>query len=98
MLTSKGFTNDKTLSSVFDAVMVKGKTAEEIKQIWQQYFAAKDAVLPKEKFDLIRNGAQSCSGFLCALPLSSVGQSPGTYKYPDRSGSCSQRFDFISLP
>uniref|UniRef100_F6XIV8 ATP synthase mitochondrial F1 complex assembly factor 1 n=3 Tax=Equus TaxID=9789 RepID=F6XIV8_HORSE len=51
--------------------MVKDKTAEEIKQIWQQYFAAKDtvyAVIPEEKFDLIWNRAQSCPTFLCALP------------------------------
>ncbi|KAF4021829.1 hypothetical protein G4228_013159 [Cervus hanglu yarkandensis] len=53
----------KTLSSIFNIEMVKDKTAEEIKQIWQQYFAAKDtvyAVIPKEKFDLIWNRAQSC--------------------------------------
>ncbi|XP_023417571.1 ATP synthase mitochondrial F1 complex assembly factor 1 isoform X1 [Cavia porcellus] len=57
---SKGFTKDKTLSSIFNLEMVKDKTAEEIKQvekiiymsqtpsffvqIWQQYFAAKDTV------------------------------------------------------
>ncbi|GAB1288765.1 ATP synthase mitochondrial F1 complex assembly factor 1 [Apodemus speciosus] len=61
----------KTLSSVFNVEMVKDKTAEEIKQIWQQYFSAKDtvyAVIPKEKFDLIWNRAQSCPTFLCALP------------------------------
>ncbi|XP_062047236.1 ATP synthase mitochondrial F1 complex assembly factor 1 isoform X2 [Lepus europaeus] len=61
--TSRGFTKDKTLSSIFNIEMVKEKTAEEIKQIWQQYFAAKDtvfAVIPKEKFDLIWNRAQSC--------------------------------------
>ncbi|XP_040833739.1 ATP synthase mitochondrial F1 complex assembly factor 1 isoform X3 [Ochotona curzoniae] len=60
---SRGFTKDKTLSSIFNIEMVKEKTAEEIKQIWQQYFAAKDtvfAVIPKEKFDLIWNRAQSC--------------------------------------
>lgn len=34
----------KTLSSVFNVEMVKDKTAEEIKQIWQQYFSAKDTV------------------------------------------------------
>ncbi|XP_073936322.1 ATP synthase mitochondrial F1 complex assembly factor 1 isoform X6 [Castor canadensis] len=43
---SKGFTKDKTLSSIFNIEMVKDKTAEEIKQ--------------KEKFDLIWNRAQSC--------------------------------------
>uniref|UniRef100_A0A671DLK4 ATP synthase mitochondrial F1 complex assembly factor 1 n=1 Tax=Rhinolophus ferrumequinum TaxID=59479 RepID=A0A671DLK4_RHIFE len=62
-LMSRGFTKDKTLSSIFNIDMVKDKTAEEIKQIWQQYFAAKDtvyAVIPEEKFDLIWNRAQSC--------------------------------------
>ncbi|XP_070642702.1 ATP synthase mitochondrial F1 complex assembly factor 1 isoform X4 [Bos indicus] len=43
---SRGFTKDKTLSSIFNIEMVKDKTAEEIKQ--------------KEKFDLIWNRAQSC--------------------------------------
>ncbi|XP_044769958.1 ATP synthase mitochondrial F1 complex assembly factor 1 isoform X2 [Neomonachus schauinslandi] len=60
---SRGFTKDKTLSSIFNIEMVKDKTAEEIRQIWQQYFAAKDtvyAVIPKEKFDLIWTRAQSC--------------------------------------
>ncbi|OWK04525.1 hypothetical protein Celaphus_00002578, partial [Cervus elaphus hippelaphus] len=67
---SRGFTKDKTLSSIFNIEMVKDKTAEEIKQIWQQYFAAKDtvyAVIP----------------FLCALPRREgyeffVGQWTGT--------------------
>uniref|UniRef100_A0A8D1HJN4 ATP synthase mitochondrial F1 complex assembly factor 1 n=1 Tax=Sus scrofa TaxID=9823 RepID=A0A8D1HJN4_PIG len=77
---------EKTLSSIFNIEMVKDKTAEEIKQIWQQYFAAKDtvyAVIPKEKFDLIWNRAQSCPTFLCALPRREgyeffVGQWTGT--------------------
>ncbi|XP_036303938.1 ATP synthase mitochondrial F1 complex assembly factor 1 isoform X2 [Pipistrellus kuhlii] len=76
----------KTLSSIFNIEMVKDKTAEEIKQIWQQYFAAKDtvyAVIPEEKFDLIWNRAQSCPTFLCALPRREgyeffVGQWSGT--------------------
>lgn len=83
---SKGFTKDKTLSSVFNVEMVKDKTGEEIRQIWQQYFSAKDtvyAVIPKEKFDLIWNRAQSCPTFLCALPRRDgyeffVGQWTGT--------------------
>ncbi|XP_055978160.1 ATP synthase mitochondrial F1 complex assembly factor 1 [Sorex fumeus] len=83
---SRGFTKDKTLSSIFNIEMVKDKTAEEIKQIWQQYFAAKDtvfAVIPKEKFDLIWKRAQSCPTFLCALPRREgyefyVGQWTGT--------------------
>uniref|UniRef100_A0A673TIE0 ATP synthase mitochondrial F1 complex assembly factor 1 n=1 Tax=Suricata suricatta TaxID=37032 RepID=A0A673TIE0_SURSU len=41
---SRGFPKDKTLSSIFNIEMVKDKTAEEIRQIWQQYFAAKDTV------------------------------------------------------
>ncbi|KAF6107590.1 ATP synthase mitochondrial F1 complex assembly factor 1 [Phyllostomus discolor] len=60
---SGGFTKDKTLSSIFNIEMVKDKTGDEIKQIWQQYFAAKDtvyAVIPEEKFDLIWTRAQSC--------------------------------------
>ncbi|XP_032350082.1 ATP synthase mitochondrial F1 complex assembly factor 1 isoform X2 [Camelus ferus] len=72
---SRGFTKDKTLSSIFN-----------IEKIWQQYFAAKDtvyAVIPKEKFDLIWNRAQSCPTFLCALPRREgyeffVGQWTGT--------------------
>ncbi|XP_053431714.1 ATP synthase mitochondrial F1 complex assembly factor 1 isoform X1 [Nycticebus coucang] len=83
---SRGFTKAKTLSSVFNIEMVKEKTAEDIKQIWQQYFAAKDtvyAVIPEEKFDLIWNRAQSCPTFLCALPRREgyeffVGQWTGT--------------------
>nr|XP_017528296.2 ATP synthase mitochondrial F1 complex assembly factor 1 isoform X2 [Manis javanica] len=51
---SRGFTKDKTLSSIFNIEMVKDKTAEEIKQ--------------EEKFDLIWHRAQSCPTFLCALP------------------------------
>ncbi|XP_019483554.1 PREDICTED: ATP synthase mitochondrial F1 complex assembly factor 1 isoform X3 [Hipposideros armiger] len=76
----------QTLSSIFNIEMVKDKTAEEIKQIWQQYFAAKDtvyAVIPEKKFDLIWNRAQTCPTFLCALPRREgyeffVGQWSGT--------------------
>ncbi|XP_028368864.1 ATP synthase mitochondrial F1 complex assembly factor 1 [Phyllostomus discolor] len=83
---SGGFTKDKTLSSIFNIEMVKDKTGDEIKQIWQQYFAAKDtvyAVIPEEKFDLIWTRAQSCPTFLCALPRREgyeffVGQWSGT--------------------
>ncbi|XP_077005877.1 ATP synthase mitochondrial F1 complex assembly factor 1 isoform X2 [Tamandua tetradactyla] len=83
---SRGFTKDKALSSIFNIEMVKDKTAEEIKQIWQQYFASKDtvyAVIPEEKFDLIWNRSQSCPTFLCALPRREgyeffVGQWTGT--------------------
>ncbi|XP_054428153.1 ATP synthase mitochondrial F1 complex assembly factor 1 isoform X2 [Pteronotus mesoamericanus] len=66
---SRGFTKDKTLSSIFNIEMVKDKTADEIKQ--------------EKKFDLIWNRAQSCPTFLCALPRREgyeffVGQWSGT--------------------
>ncbi|OXB78948.1 UNVERIFIED_CONTAM: hypothetical protein H355_013828 [Colinus virginianus] len=85
--TSKGgFTRDKTLDSILNVEMVKEKSAEEIKQIWTQYFSAKDtvyAVIPAEKFDLIWKRAQKCPSFLYALPRKEgyeffVGQWSGT--------------------
>ncbi|NXH12422.1 ATPF1 factor, partial [Bucco capensis] len=85
--TSKGgFTKDKTLDSILNLEMVKEKSAEEIKQIWNQYFSAKDtvyAVIPAEKFDLIWKRAQKCPSFLYALPRKEgyeffVGQWSGT--------------------
>nr|XP_047914943.1 ATP synthase mitochondrial F1 complex assembly factor 1 isoform X1 [Anser cygnoides] len=85
--TSKGgFTRDKTLDSILNVEMVKEKSAEEIKQIWNQYFSAKDtvyAVIPAEKFDLIWKRAQKCPSFLYALPRKEgyeffVGQWSGT--------------------
>ncbi|NXS91102.1 ATPF1 factor, partial [Jacana jacana] len=85
--TSKGgFTKDKTLDSILNVEMVKEKSAEEIKQIWNQYFSAKDtvyAVIPAEKFDLIQKRAQKCPSFLYALPRKEgyeffVGQWSGT--------------------
>ncbi|NXI59283.1 ATPF1 factor, partial [Chloroceryle aenea] len=66
-----GFTKDKTLDSILNVEMVREKSAEEIKQIWNQYFSAKDtvyAVIPAEKFDLIWKRAQKCPSFLYALP------------------------------
>ncbi|XP_015725988.1 ATP synthase mitochondrial F1 complex assembly factor 1 isoform X1 [Coturnix japonica] len=85
--TSKGgFTRDKTLDSILNVEMVKEKSAEEIKQIWTQYFSARDtvyAVIPAEKFDLIWKRAQKCPSFLYALPRKEgyeffVGQWSGT--------------------
>ncbi|NXJ88523.1 ATPF1 factor, partial [Corythaixoides concolor] len=85
--TSKGgFTKDKTLDSILNVEMVKEKSAEEIKQIWNEYFSAKDtvyAVIPAEKFDLIWKRAQKCPSFLYALPRKEgyeffVGQWSGT--------------------
>ncbi|NXD22752.1 ATPF1 factor, partial [Spelaeornis formosus] len=70
--TSKGgFTKDKTLDSILNVEMVKEKSAEEITQIWNQYFSAKDtvyAVIPADKFDLMWKRAQNCPSFLYALP------------------------------
>ncbi|NXN92186.1 ATPF1 factor, partial [Rhinopomastus cyanomelas] len=81
-----GFTKDKTLDSVLNVEMVKEKSPEEIKQIWNQYFSAKDtvyAVIPAEKFDLIWKRVQKCPSFLYALPRKEgyeffVGQWSGT--------------------
>ncbi|XP_064003675.1 ATP synthase mitochondrial F1 complex assembly factor 1 isoform X2 [Pogoniulus pusillus] len=87
MKTSKGgFTKDKTLDSILNVEMVKEKSAEEIKQIWNQYFSAKDtvyAVIPAEKFELMWKRAQRCPSFLYALPRKEgyeffVGQWSGT--------------------
>nr|XP_006111512.1 ATP synthase mitochondrial F1 complex assembly factor 1 [Pelodiscus sinensis] len=69
--SKEGFTKDKTLDSVLNVEMVKEKTPEEIKQIWKQYFSARDtvyAVIPAETFDLMWKRAQTCPSFLCALP------------------------------
>lgn len=62
---------EKTLDSILNLEMVKEKTAEEIGQIWTQYFATKDtisAVIPAMKFELMQKRAQSCPTFLYALP------------------------------
>uniref|UniRef100_A0A8C8RC02 ATP synthase mitochondrial F1 complex assembly factor 1 n=1 Tax=Pelusios castaneus TaxID=367368 RepID=A0A8C8RC02_9SAUR len=75
-----------TLDSILNVEMVKEKTPEEIKQIWKQYFSAKDtvyAVIPAETFDLIWKRTQNCPSFLCALPRKEgyeffVGQWSGT--------------------
>ncbi|XP_065409865.1 ATP synthase mitochondrial F1 complex assembly factor 1 isoform X1 [Chrysemys picta bellii] len=84
--SKEGFTKGKTLDSVLNVEMVKEKTPEEIKQIWKQYFSAKDtvyAVIPAETFDLMWKRAQNCPSFLCALPRKEgyeffVGQWSGT--------------------
>ncbi|KAM7161886.1 ATP synthase mitochondrial F1 complex assembly factor 1 [Macrochelys suwanniensis] len=84
--SKEGFTKDKSLDSILNVEMVKEKTPEEIKQIWKQYFSAKDtvyAVIPAETFNLIWKRAQNCPSFLCALPRKEgyeffVGQWSGT--------------------
>uniref|UniRef100_A0A8D2Q9W3 ATP synthase mitochondrial F1 complex assembly factor 1 n=1 Tax=Zonotrichia albicollis TaxID=44394 RepID=A0A8D2Q9W3_ZONAL len=53
----------QTLDSILNVEMVKEKSAEEITQIWNQYFSAKDtvyAVIPADKFDLMWKRAQKC--------------------------------------
>ncbi|XP_043941754.1 ATP synthase mitochondrial F1 complex assembly factor 1 isoform X2 [Protopterus annectens] len=65
------FMEQETLDSILNLEMVKEKTAEEIGQIWTQYFATKDtisAVIPAMKFELMQKRAQSCPTFLYALP------------------------------
>uniref|UniRef100_A0A8D2QA75 ATP synthase mitochondrial F1 complex assembly factor 1 n=1 Tax=Zonotrichia albicollis TaxID=44394 RepID=A0A8D2QA75_ZONAL len=76
----------QTLDSILNVEMVKEKSAEEITQIWNQYFSAKDtvyAVIPADKFDLMWKRAQKCPSFLYALPRKEgyeffVGQWSGT--------------------
>ncbi|XP_062353397.1 ATP synthase mitochondrial F1 complex assembly factor 1 isoform X2 [Cinclus cinclus] len=85
-ISKGGFTKDKTLDSILNVEMVKEKSAEEITQIWNQYFSAKDtvyAVIPADKFDLMWKRAQNCPSFLYALPRKEgyeffVGQWSGT--------------------
>ncbi|XP_061303514.1 ATP synthase mitochondrial F1 complex assembly factor 1-like [Pezoporus flaviventris] len=85
-ISKGGITKDKTLDSILRVEMVKEKSAEEIKQIWNQYFSAEDmvyAVISAEKFDLIWKRAQKCPSFLYALPRKEgykffVGQWSGT--------------------
>ncbi|XP_068095708.1 ATP synthase mitochondrial F1 complex assembly factor 1 [Hyperolius riggenbachi] len=70
-LVKEGFTKNKTLSSILNLEMVKDKNADEIKQIWSQFFSTKDtvyAVIPGEVFQTIWTKAQSCPAFLYAVP------------------------------
>ncbi|XP_038649946.1 ATP synthase mitochondrial F1 complex assembly factor 1 isoform X2 [Scyliorhinus canicula] len=51
--------------------MVKEKTSDEIRQIWNQYFALRNtisAVIPGATFDLMHSRSQKCPTFLYALP------------------------------
>lgn len=66
-----GFTKDKTLSGILNIEMVKDKTADEITEIWRQYFSMKDtvyAVIPGPSFDVLQRRAKTCPSFLYALP------------------------------
>ncbi|XP_069498359.1 ATP synthase mitochondrial F1 complex assembly factor 1 isoform X1 [Ambystoma mexicanum] len=62
---------EKSLSGILNIGMVKDKTADEIREIWKQYFSMKDtvfAVIPGASFDVLRNRARACPSFLYALP------------------------------
>ncbi|XP_063795605.1 ATP synthase mitochondrial F1 complex assembly factor 1 isoform X2 [Pseudophryne corroboree] len=66
-----GSTKNKMLNSLLNLELVTDKNAEDIKQIWNEYFSTKDtvyAVIPGEAFELIWRRAQSCPSFLYALP------------------------------
>ncbi|XP_066454159.1 ATP synthase mitochondrial F1 complex assembly factor 1 isoform X1 [Eleutherodactylus coqui] len=67
----EGFTSNKTLNSLLNVEQVKHKSAEDIAQIWKQFFATRDAVfavIPGDTFDLIWRRSQCCPSFLYALP------------------------------
>ncbi|MEE6495417.1 hypothetical protein FKM82_002042 [Ascaphus truei] len=69
--SSKGFTKDKTLTSILNLELVKDKSADDIGEIWNQFFSSRDtvfAVIPGESFDLVWHRAQTCPSFLYALP------------------------------
>ncbi|XP_041417391.1 ATP synthase mitochondrial F1 complex assembly factor 1 isoform X2 [Xenopus laevis] len=69
--SSKGFTKNKTLDSILNIDLIKDKDADNIKEIWKQYFSSRDtvyAVIPGESFELIQRRAQTCPSFLYALP------------------------------
>ncbi|XP_040216869.1 ATP synthase mitochondrial F1 complex assembly factor 1 [Rana temporaria] len=80
------FTRNKTLNSVLNLDLVRERSAEEINQIWKEFFSVKDAVyavIPGETFDVIWTRAQSCPAFLYAVPRAEgyefyVGQWSGT--------------------
>ncbi|KAM9325209.1 ATP synthase mitochondrial F1 complex assembly factor 1 [Gastrophryne carolinensis] len=80
------FTKNKTLDSILNLELVKDKSADEIKLIWNEFFSKKDlvfAVLPGEAFDVIWTRAQRCPSFLYAVPRAEgyeffVGQWSGT--------------------
>uniref|UniRef100_A0A8C5PX66 ATP synthase mitochondrial F1 complex assembly factor 1 n=1 Tax=Leptobrachium leishanense TaxID=445787 RepID=A0A8C5PX66_9ANUR len=59
----KGFTKNKSLDSIMNLELIKDKSADDIQEIWKQYFSTKDtvyAVIPGEAFELIWRRAQTC--------------------------------------
>ncbi|KAM4022355.1 ATP synthase mitochondrial F1 complex assembly factor 1 [Anomaloglossus baeobatrachus] len=67
----EGILKNKTLDSLLNMKLVVDKSAEDITQIWKEYFAKRDtvyAVIPGEAFDLVWRRSQSCPSFLYALP------------------------------
>lgn len=83
---NEGFRQNKTLNMLLNVELVKEKSAEDIAQIWSQFFATRDtvfAVIPGDTFDLIWGRSQCCPSFLYALPRKEgyeffVGQWSGT--------------------
>ncbi|XP_073500164.1 ATP synthase mitochondrial F1 complex assembly factor 1 isoform X2 [Phyllobates terribilis] len=76
----------KTLDSLLNVELVMDKSAEDIAQIWTEFFARRDtvyAVIPGEAFDLVWRRSRCCPSFLYALPRKDgyeffVGQWTGT--------------------
>ncbi|XP_063283250.1 ATP synthase mitochondrial F1 complex assembly factor 1 [Pelobates fuscus] len=67
----KGFTKNKTLNSIVNVELIKDKSADDITEIWKQYFSTQDtvyAVIPGEAFEIMWQRAQTCPAFLYALP------------------------------
>ncbi|XP_077131956.1 ATP synthase mitochondrial F1 complex assembly factor 1 [Ranitomeya variabilis] len=77
---------NKTLNSLLNVELVMDKSAEDIAQIWKEFFARRDtvyAVIPGEAFDLVWSRSRCCPSFLYALPRQDgytffVGQWTGT--------------------
>ncbi|KAE8610068.1 hypothetical protein XENTR_v10012004 [Xenopus tropicalis] len=69
--SGKGFSKNKTLDSILNIELIKDKDADEIREIWKQYFSLRNsvyAVIPGESFELIWRRAKTCPSFLYALP------------------------------
>ncbi|XP_069591991.1 ATP synthase mitochondrial F1 complex assembly factor 1 isoform X1 [Ranitomeya imitator] len=83
---SEAVLKNKTLNSLLNVELVMDKSAEDIAQIWTEFFARRDtvyAVIPGEAFDLVWSRSRCCPSFLYALPRQDgyeffVGQWTGT--------------------
>jgi len=66
-------TKPKALADVMKMELVQDKSADEIKQIWEEYNKHKDyiaAVIPSDSYALIKQGSQQYRTFLFPLPRS----------------------------